>query len=173
MKKYKIGDMVSAKVTGIKPYGVFVCVDDEYNGLVHISEISDYFVSDIEKYMKIGEMVDLKILEIDEVSKQIKLSLKSTAESKRPHRRYMKFSKEYNRDVSIFEKDFIDTFKVVEDAIAKKDSEKVVISNFDYYGVIDFLSFKEQVSEIHQKIHDLNSEHKDYLGWVEFVNLIK
>ena len=41
---YKIGDTVKGKITGIQKYGIFVAVDNEYTGLIHISEISNAFV---------------------------------------------------------------------------------------------------------------------------------
>ncbi|MBQ1342265.1 MAG: S1 RNA-binding domain-containing protein, partial [Erysipelotrichaceae bacterium] len=41
---YRIGQVVQGTVTGIKPYGAFVKVDDRYDGMIHISEISSDFV---------------------------------------------------------------------------------------------------------------------------------
>ena len=76
MKKYKIGDVVECEVTGITNYGVFVKLGSEYTGLIHISEISNRFVNDIEKLYIMGEVIEAKILEIDETNKQIKLSIK-------------------------------------------------------------------------------------------------
>ena len=81
MKKYQVGDIITGIVTGIKPYGSFVHVDEEYTGLVHISEISDGFVRNVEDFMKMNESVQLKILEIDEGNRHMKLSLKSIADA--------------------------------------------------------------------------------------------
>ena len=39
VKKYELGDVLTGKVTGIQPYGAFVALDDNTQGLVHISEI--------------------------------------------------------------------------------------------------------------------------------------
>jgi predicted RNA-binding protein with RPS1 domain len=74
---YHIDSIIKVKVTGIKKYGIFVNVDKKYNGLIHISEISDNFVKDINDYVKIGEVINAKILEIDETNKQMKLSIKN------------------------------------------------------------------------------------------------
>ncbi|MEG1150124.1 MAG: S1 RNA-binding domain-containing protein, partial [Bacilli bacterium] len=41
---YNIGDIIKVKVSGIEKYGIFVHVDDLYNGLIHISEISSGFI---------------------------------------------------------------------------------------------------------------------------------
>lgn len=71
----KIGDIVSAKVTNILGYGAFVKVD-EYDGLVHISEFSDGFVRKITDFVNVGDDVRLRVIEIDEENKQLKLSYK-------------------------------------------------------------------------------------------------
>ena len=42
---YKIGDIVDGKVTGIEDYGIFVVMDDETIGLIHISEVSHFYVN--------------------------------------------------------------------------------------------------------------------------------
>ena len=44
MNQYKKGEIVTGCVTGIEKYGIFVSLDDYYSGLIHISEISDFFV---------------------------------------------------------------------------------------------------------------------------------
>lgn len=73
---YKIGDVVKCTVTGFKDYGIFVKVDNEYNGLIHISEISESFVRNVTDYSEIGESIYAKIIEIDEDTKHFKLSIK-------------------------------------------------------------------------------------------------
>ena len=62
MAKYKKEEIVKAKVIGLQNYGAFVEVDDEYQGLIHISEISDGFVSDIHNFLEIGETIYVKVL---------------------------------------------------------------------------------------------------------------
>lgn len=74
---YKKGDIVKCRISGFKDYGIFVSVDDEYNGLIHISEISELFVRNVEDYGEINEIVYAKIIEVDEKSKQLKLSIKN------------------------------------------------------------------------------------------------
>ena len=77
MKKYYPGNIVEGKVVGIKPYGVFVSLDEQTMGLLHISEISDGFIEDINKYIKIGDILKTKILDIDYQENRAKLSLKA------------------------------------------------------------------------------------------------
>ncbi|MGM9898968.1 MAG: S1 RNA-binding domain-containing protein [Bacilli bacterium] len=71
----KTGDIVSAKVTNILGYGAFVKVG-EYDGLVHISEFSDGFVHKITDYVNVGDEVRLRVIEVDDEHKQLKLSYK-------------------------------------------------------------------------------------------------
>ncbi|MGL4373359.1 MAG: S1 RNA-binding domain-containing protein, partial [Turicibacter sp.] len=56
--------------------GAFVQLDEEYNGLIHISELSDGYVKDIRDFVNIGEFVDVKIIRFDSESRQVRLSLK-------------------------------------------------------------------------------------------------
>ena len=74
---YKVNDIVKCKITGIEKYGVFVSIDDEYNGLIHISEISDSFVKDINDYVSIGEVIKARVIGVDDKEKKIKLSIKN------------------------------------------------------------------------------------------------
>ena len=64
MKKYNVGDVVTGTITGVESYGIFVKIDDYYSGMVHISEISDKFVSDIESNYLIGDTIKAKIIDI-------------------------------------------------------------------------------------------------------------
>lgn len=79
MGKYKVGEIVKCLVTGIEKYGVFVKVDEEYNGLIHISEITIHFVRNVGDYVSIGEEIYCKVIECDEASKHLKLSIKNIA----------------------------------------------------------------------------------------------
>lgn len=76
MKKYKVGDVITCKVSGIEPYGIFVSIDKKYSGLIHISEISNEFVRNINDYVKLEEQIYCKIIDIDEKDHQMKLSIK-------------------------------------------------------------------------------------------------
>lgn len=69
------GDIVIAKITSIVGYGAFVSVG-EYLGLVHISEFSDNYVKSIKEFVSVGQEIRLRVLEIDEENKKVKLSYK-------------------------------------------------------------------------------------------------
>lgn len=77
MDKYKVGKIVVGYVTGIEKYGIFVCLDEYYSGLIHISEISNYYVKNIFDYVEIGETIRMKVVDIDEENHHIKLSIKN------------------------------------------------------------------------------------------------
>ena len=76
MTKYEKDEIVTGYVTGIEPYGIFVSLDDYYDGLIHISEISNDFVNNVSSYANIGESIKMKILEVNEKSHHVKLSIK-------------------------------------------------------------------------------------------------
>ncbi|SDM94508.1 general stress protein 13 [Fictibacillus solisalsi] len=78
---FEVGSIVEGKVTGIKPFGAFVALNDEVQGLVHISEVSHSFVKDINDVLKVGDIVQVKILSVDEDSKKISLSIRQTQEA--------------------------------------------------------------------------------------------
>ncbi len=80
--RYNVGDIVEGIITGIKPYGAFVYIDSKHNGLIHISEISDYFVKDVHTFVKINEKVKVKILDTGENDFHYKLSLKAVKANK-------------------------------------------------------------------------------------------
>jgi len=79
MSKFGVQDIIKVKVIGIQPYGIFirVCDDEAYTGLIHISEISYDFVKDIEKIAQIDDIMYAKVLDVDEINKHVKLSIKA------------------------------------------------------------------------------------------------
>ena len=76
MTKYKKGSIIEGSVTGIENYGVFVNLDDYYSGLIHISEISHGFVKDVSNYVNLGDTIRVKVVEVDDNSCHVKLSIK-------------------------------------------------------------------------------------------------
>ena len=58
MLKYEKGKIVTGQVTGIEKYGIFVTLDEYYSGLIHISEICDGYVNDINSVANIGETIN-------------------------------------------------------------------------------------------------------------------
>lgn len=77
MLKYEKGKIVTGQVTGIEKYGIFISLDEFYSGLIHISEISDGFVKNINDYVEVGETIKAKVVETDEDNYHVKLSIKN------------------------------------------------------------------------------------------------
>ncbi|ATZ18643.1 hypothetical protein ESOMN_v1c02590 [Williamsoniiplasma somnilux] len=74
-----INQIVKAKITDIAPFGAFCAVELDgktYKGLIHISEIANEFIRDINEFIEPGQEVEVKILSIDEAKNQLKLSIK-------------------------------------------------------------------------------------------------
>ncbi|ETT81916.1 S1 domain-containing post-transcriptional regulator GSP13 [Viridibacillus sp. FSL R5-0477] len=78
--KYVVGDVLTGKITGIQPYGAFVALDEDTQGLVHISEITYGFVKNIADLLSVGQEVQVKVLEIDENASKISLSIRALQE---------------------------------------------------------------------------------------------
>lgn len=79
-KEYHVGDVLTGTVTGVQPYGAFVSLDENTQGLVHISEITYGFVKDITEFLHVGQQVEVKILVIDEQAQKISLSIRALQE---------------------------------------------------------------------------------------------
>ncbi len=77
MADYKTGSIVKGQVTGIEKYGAFVSLEDNYTGLIHISEVSNAFVKDIHDFLSIGEIICCQVLEVNEEEEKLKLSIKN------------------------------------------------------------------------------------------------
>jgi len=73
---YKPGMVVRGKVTKITNFGVFVELENDLEGLLHISELADHKVENPQDVVKPGDEVDVKILRVDIDDRKIGLSLK-------------------------------------------------------------------------------------------------
>ncbi|WJI91899.1 CvfD/Ygs/GSP13 family RNA-binding post-transcriptional regulator [Weissella viridescens] len=75
--RYRIGDIVEGTVTGIQPYGAFVQLDQTTQGLVHISECRSAYIKQVQDELKVGQKIQVMILDIDEYDQKISLSQRS------------------------------------------------------------------------------------------------
>src|SRR5690554_6707251 len=71
----EVGSKLKGKVTGITHFGAFVQLPNGKTGLVHISEVAHNYVKDIKDHLKIGEQVEVKIVQVEKDGK-IGLSIK-------------------------------------------------------------------------------------------------
>lgn len=76
MEDLKVGSVVEGIVTGIENYGIFVKINEEFCGLIHISEIANGFVKNIEEYANVGEKIFVEIINIDQDKKKCILSIR-------------------------------------------------------------------------------------------------
>ena len=59
---FEVGSKVQGKVTGITNFGAFVDLPDGSTGLVHISEVADSYVKDVNDHLKVGDLVEVKVI---------------------------------------------------------------------------------------------------------------
>ncbi len=76
-QKYKIGDLVTGKVTKLASFGAFVQLKDDIDGLVHISQLSEDHVSKVKDILKVGQEVEARVIKVDKVERRIGLSVKA------------------------------------------------------------------------------------------------
>ncbi|MFO1441912.1 RNA-binding protein S1 [Bacillus sp. Bva_UNVM-123] len=79
----EVGSKLEGKVTGITNFGAFVELPEGSTGLVHISEVADNYVKDINDHLKVGDMVEVKVINVEKDGK-IGLSIKKAKD--RPER---------------------------------------------------------------------------------------
>ncbi len=72
----QVGMRTTGKVVRLEKFGAFVDIGAERSGLVHVSEMSDGYVSDPSEIIHVGDEVDVKIVEIDRKKRQIRLTMK-------------------------------------------------------------------------------------------------
>ncbi|MED4876909.1 S1 domain-containing RNA-binding protein [Anoxybacillus geothermalis] len=84
----EVGSKLQGKVTGITKFGAFVELPEGVTGLVHISEVADNYVKDINDHLKVGDTVYVKVINVGQDGK-IGLSIrkaKDTPSSQRTRR---------------------------------------------------------------------------------------
>jgi S1 RNA binding domain protein len=76
----EVGSKLQGKVTGITNFGAFVELPSGTTGLVHISEVAENYVKDINEFLKVGDEVEVKVINIEKDGK-IGLSIKKAKEN--------------------------------------------------------------------------------------------
>ncbi|CAH2717150.1 MULTISPECIES: S1 domain-containing RNA-binding protein [Neobacillus] len=82
----EVGSKLQGKVTGITNFGAFVELPDGSTGLVHISEVADNYVKDINDHLKVGDQVEVKVINVEKDGK-IGLSIKKAKDRPEPERK--------------------------------------------------------------------------------------
>mgnify|MGYP001015025617 FL=1 len=75
-KKYSVGDVVEGKIIRLVPFGAFVELEEGVEGLVHISQISNVHLAKPDEVLSVGQVVKMKVLEVNPELKKISLSIR-------------------------------------------------------------------------------------------------
>lgn len=76
-KRFKVGDLVKGTVAKIASFGAFIQLQDEIDGLVHISQLSEDHVAKVKDVLKVGDEVEARVIKVDRVERRIGLSIKA------------------------------------------------------------------------------------------------
>jgi len=77
-EQLEVGDTIKVVVSNIEPYGVFVDLGNDIEGFLHVSEISwDKNIKHPKDYLKVGEEIDVEVIEIDTENRKLRVSLKA------------------------------------------------------------------------------------------------
>jgi len=87
LKHLQPGMMLEGVVTNVTAFGAFVDIGVHQDGLVHISQLANSFVKDPHTVVKAGDVVKVKVLEVDIPRKRIALTMRMGEEAPRPARR--------------------------------------------------------------------------------------
>lgn len=82
IKTLKVGEVVNATVSKILPFGAVCTFGDGIDGLLHIKEASNYYIKNIYEVAKVGQKLDLKIIDIDAEKCKVSLSLRALEKDK-------------------------------------------------------------------------------------------
>jgi small subunit ribosomal protein S1 len=79
--RFKVGDLVKGTVAKIATFGAFVQLQDDIDGLVHISQLSEEHVTRVKDIIKVGDEVEARVIKVDKVERRIGLSIKAATYS--------------------------------------------------------------------------------------------
>ena len=119
-KKFKVGDIIEGEVVRFVPYGVFVRIYDDINGLIHLSELSERSVANPAELVRLGQVVKAKLIALDPSQRKIGLSVKALTAPSAPAGDKPAAAKAPRKAKSL---DDVDTEEVAEEA-AEKPAKK-------------------------------------------------
>jgi S1 RNA binding domain protein len=128
----EVGSKVEGKITGITNFGAFVELPGGSTGLVHISEVADNYVKDINEHLKVGDMVEVKVMNV-EADGKIGLSIRKAKpqverperpqrprQNSRPNDRDRPFKENFEQKMARFLKDSEDRLSTLKRATESK-----------------------------------------------------
>lgn len=99
---YVLNDIIVGKVVSLKPYGAFLKFPNEQIGLLHISEMSERFVHNIENFAPLNSEISVKVIEVNEETNFLRVSIKQLP----PKLRKEQFSETNREDIDESTLDF-------------------------------------------------------------------
>ncbi len=78
-KRFTVGDLVKGTVAKIAAFGAFVQLEDDVDGLVHISQLSEEHVGKVKEVVNIGDEVEARVIKVDKAERRIGLSIKAAS----------------------------------------------------------------------------------------------
>ena len=91
MENLNLNDIITVKITSLRDYGALVLAENGQKGLLHISEISPFYVSNISDFVKENDDVRVKVIEIDSNSGFFKVSLKQLVHNPKRQKRHAQY----------------------------------------------------------------------------------
>ncbi len=112
--QFEVGSVLEGKVVTLTKFGAFVDIGEGKTGMVHISEVSNTYVEDINQHLKTGQEVKVKVLSVSDEGK-ISLSIKKAlAQEQRPQKRkavYVDYSGASKKKEPMSFEDMLSKFK--------------------------------------------------------------
>lgn len=142
--EFDIGDTVLGEIVGLKPYGAFVKLPNEEIGMVHISEVAEEYVKEIDEYLMVGQQVAVKIIGLHEEGKY-NLSLKDLSKQDEES---AKFSYDVREARQVLE-DRTDSIKETTWNRPKIEEQEVLVDEHQ-----DFHDWVAEASKITQQISE-------------------
>jgi small subunit ribosomal protein S1 len=75
--RFRIGDLVKGTISKLTNFGAFIQLQDEIDGLVHISQISEDRIEKVKDVLKVGQEVEARVIKVDKAERRIGLSIKA------------------------------------------------------------------------------------------------
>lgn len=76
---FKVGDLVKGTVAKIASFGAFVNLENDIDGLIHISQLSEDHVEKVKDVIKVGDEIEARVIKVDKVERRIGLSIKAVS----------------------------------------------------------------------------------------------
>lgn len=143
MKKFAVGDIVEGAISKITPFGAFATINNNIDGLVHISELSSKRVVNPAEVVKVGEKHSFKIISIEANSHRLGLSLKAVTEPESENDEKKDEVKEDKAETKKEKSESTSSSLEDVDGITPKIAENLIKAGYDTTDKIKALSKEE------------------------------